>query len=124
MNSLISERKVVVELAGWLPTPEIEEALGGVADCDYDIAVRRAAISALVLHSREAIICTLFTEFPSATPKKRWSLLLAILSTADSYLLTEYEDPLWLGTILSDDVPAAYAHHAESVLRQRKQKEN
>ncbi|HSE90341.1 MAG TPA: hypothetical protein VLJ79_29300 [Candidatus Binatia bacterium] len=45
------------------------------------------------------------------------------MEVADPYLLTDREDPLWLGRILSDNVPAAFEHYANSVLRQRKQNE-
>lgn len=64
----------------------------------------------------------LLATFPSVVPERRWSLLVAILEVADPYLLTDREDPLWLGRILSDDLPGAFEHYADSVLSQRKQK--
>ncbi len=124
MSGLVSERKAVAGLAGWLPTPAIAEALGDLADHDSANEVRHAALAALDLHRREASVRALLAAFPTGAPERRWSLLVAILEAADPYLLTDREDPLWLGSILSDDVPDAFAHHANSVLRQRKQKKD
>ena len=119
-----SERKAVAELSGWLLIPAVADALGHLADHDSTMKVRHAALAALDHHRREISVHALFAAFPTATPERQWSLLVAILEAADPYLLTDREDPLWLGRILSDDVPAAFKHHAKSVLRQRKQKEN
>lgn len=124
MTGSDSERKAAAELSGWLSIPAIMEALGHLADHDSATKVRHAALAALDLHRREASIRELLASFPSAVPERRWSLLVAIVEVADPYLLTDREEPLWLGKILSDDVPAAFAHYAESVLSQRKQKEN
>lgn len=122
MSGLVPESKVVVELAGWLPVPAITEAMGNIADNDNASEVRHAALVSLERHRRETKIRALLDAFPPASPERQWSLLVAILNAADPYLLTEPEDPLWLGTILSENVPAVFAHHANSVLRQRKQK--
>ena len=46
---LSSRRKSVAELAGWLPIPEITEALDHLADHDSSIDVRRVALDALVV---------------------------------------------------------------------------
>ena len=124
MNGLVSERKVAAELAGWLPTATISHALGRLADHDSAIEVRIAALSALERHRQEAIVRALLAAFPTGSPERRWSLLVAILEAGDPHLLTDCKDPLWLGNILSDDVPAAFAHHANSVLRQRKQQKD
>jgi hypothetical protein len=123
MQGSAPERKVAAELAGWLPMPNITKALGYLADHDSSIDIRHAALAALDLHQREANIRSLLAGFPSASPERRWSLLVAIMEVADPYLLTDREDPLWLGRILSDNVPAAFEHYANSVLRQRKQNE-
>jgi hypothetical protein len=124
MTGSAPERKAAAELAGWLPIGAIAHALGQVADHDSAREVAHAALAAVDRHRREASIRTLLTAFPSVAPERRWSILVAILEGADPYLLTDNEDPLWLGRILSDDVPAAFEHYADSVLRQRKQKEN
>ena len=122
MSGSASERKAAAELAGWLPIPEMTKALGHLADLDTAMEVRHAALAALDLHRREANVRALLAAFPSVVPARRWSLLVAILDVADPYLLTDREDRLWLGRILSDDVPAAFEHYANSVLNQRKQK--
>ena len=114
MSGLVSQRKTAVELAGWLPTSEISEALGRLADYDSASEVRHAALVALECHRREASVGALLAAFPMATPERRWSLLLAILEAGDPHLLTDREDPLWLGNILTDDVPTVYEHHANS----------
>ena len=124
MSGLVSERKAAAELAGWLPTSAISEALGNLADHDSANEVRLAALAALDCHRREAGVRALLAAFPTATPDRRWSLLVAILEVGDPHLLTDSEDPLCLGNILTDDVPAVYEHHANSVLRQRKEKED
>jgi HEAT repeat protein len=124
MSGYVSERKTVAELAGWLPIPAITEALGRLADHDSANEVRYAALAALDRHSREVSVRALLAAFPSATPERRWSLLVAILDVADPHLLTDPEDPLWLGNILSGDIPAAFEHHAKSMLSKRKQKED
>lgn len=121
MSGSSSERKVVAELAGWLPVPVIAEALGRLADRDNAREVRHAALAALDFQDREAAIRALLTAFPSAIYQCRWSLLVVILQGADPYLLTDREDPLWLGNILTEDTPSAFEHHANSALRQRKQ---
>ena len=105
MTGSAAERKGAAELAGWLPTPEITKALGHLADHDSAIDIRHAALAALDLHRREANIRSLLAAFPCGVPARQWSLLVAILEGADPYLLTDREDPLWLGRILSDDVP-------------------
>ena len=123
MSGLVSERKAAVELAGWLPTPETSEALSNLADHDSANEVRHAALAALDRHRREASVRALLAAFPMATPDRRWSLLIAILEAGDPRLLADHEDSLWLGNILTDEVPAVYEHHANSVLRQRMKKE-
>lgn len=118
-----SQRRAAAELAGWLPMPEVAEALGHAADRDSAREVRHAALVALERHRREASVRALLAAFPSATSALRWSLLVAILDAADPQLLTDSRDPLWLGQFLSADVPYAFAHHAKSTLRHRKQRE-
>jgi hypothetical protein len=122
MTGSASERKAAAELAGWLSTAAITEALGRLADHDSAMEVRHAALAALDLHRRDANIRELLAAFPSAVPARQWSLLVAILEVADPYLLTDREDPLWLGRVLSNDVPAVFAHYANSALSQRIQK--
>lgn len=122
MSGLVSERKAAAEVAGWLPTPEISEGLDSLAEQDSANEIRLAALEALELHQREAGVRTLLAAFPTATLDRRWSLLIAILNAGDPYLLSDPEDALWLGNILSDDVPGAFEHHANSDLRNRMRK--
>ncbi len=124
LNGLTSlERKAIAELAKWLPLPEITNALDHLAEHENFIEVRCAALVALEHHRREGNIRMLFAAFPSATPKRQWSLLIAILEAADPYLLTDTEDTLWLGNILTDKTPAIFTRYANSVLSNRKRKE-
>ncbi len=123
MSIQSSEQKFVAELAGWLPIPEIAEALGHLADHDNSIDVRRVALGALERHRKEKMVCSLLEDFPRAKPEHQWALLIAILEVADPYLLTDREDPLWLGQIFTEDIPRAFVHHAEAELEKRKRKE-
>jgi len=122
MSGSESERKAAAELAGWLPIPKIANALDHLASYDSVIDIRYAALKALRLHRREDSVRSLLAAFPSTTPERQWSLLIVILEATDPYLLTDREDPLWLDNILSG-VPAAFVHHANSVLRERKKKD-
>lgn len=121
--SNLYERKVTAELARWLPVSEITDALGQLVDHENFSEVRSVALVALEHHRRETNIRKLFDAFPSATPKRQWSLMIAILDAVDPYLLTDTTDPLWLGNILTDKIPAIFARHANSVLSNRKQRE-
>ncbi|MFH1019500.1 MAG: AAA family ATPase [Pseudomonadota bacterium] len=122
MRGAVSVRKAAAELAAWLPIPLLADTLEHLADQDSATEVRHAAISALEHHRQENNIQALLRAFPSASYNRRWGLLVAILDAADPYLLTDSKDPLWLGNILTDGVPAVFAHHAELVLEQRKKK--
>ena len=124
MRRSASERKLAAELAGWVPTPALSDGLRKLAEQDSAIEVRMAALSALDRHRHEANVHSLLSEFSAARRERRWSLLIAILEAGDPHLLTDPEDSLWLGNILSGDVPAAFKDHANWVLRQRKQREN
>ena len=119
---LSSRRESVVELAGWLPIPEITKKLGYLADHDSSINVRHAALAALESQRREKMVCTLLEDFPRAKPEHQWALLGVILEVADPYLLTDREDPLWIGQIFKKGIPYVFVHHAKGVLEKRKQK--
>ncbi len=108
-----SRRESVAELAGWLPIPEVTEALGHLAEHDRSINVRHVALAALEYQRREKIVCALLEDFPSALPAHQWALLVALLEVADPYLLTDREDPLWIGQIFKEDVPYAFIHYAK-----------
>lgn len=122
MTGSPSERKAAADLAGWLPISAICEELDRLANHESAGEIRDAMLAALDYHRREATARALLAAFQLAAFERRWSLLMAVLEVADPYLLTDPEDLLWLGNILSDDVPDAYAHFADSELRRRKQK--
>ena len=104
-----TECKVVCRIAGWLPIPRIVEALEKVADGESAIAVRRSGLKALYRHREEEAIRGLFSEFQAEhSDAHRWAFFVAILEAADPYLLTDKEDSLWLGQILTKDVPYAF----------------
>ena len=119
-----TERKVVCQIAGWLPVPQIAKALEHAADRESAVAVRRAALGALYRHREEEAIRGLFSEFQTEhCAARRWASFVAILETADPHLLTDHEDSLWLGQILTKDVPYAFEHYACEVLNRRNRKE-
>ncbi len=124
MSIASNKRESVAELAGWLPIPEITEALGCLAEHDSLIDVRRVALDALERQHREQRVYTLLEDFPSAKLAHQWALLVAILEVADPYLLDDREDPLWLGQIFKEGVPDAFVHHAKAVLEKRKREES
>ena len=119
-----TERRILCRVAEWLPVREIAEYLQRLADHDSAMAVRQAALHALYKHREEEAICDLFSEFRRAScALSRWAFFVAILDSADPYLLTEREDTLWLGQILTDDVPFAFEHYACRVIDRRKRKQ-
>ena len=118
-----TERKIGSKVAGWLAISEIIGALEQAADRESSIAVRRAALDALYQHREEEAVRGLYSEFQSEQcTARRWSFFIAILETADPYLLSDPEDVLWLGRLLTDDVPFALERYARETLRRRKQK--
>ena len=119
---LSSRRESVAELAGWLPIPEITKKLGHLADHDNSIDVRHVALGALERQRKEKMVCELLEAFSHAKPEHQWALLVAILEVADPYLLTDREDPLWIGQIFKQGISYVFVHHAKGVIEKRKQK--
>ena len=119
-----SRREFVAELAGWLPIPEVSEALGDLAEHDRSINVRHVALAALEYQRREKMVYALLEGFPIAMPEHQWALLVAILEVADPYLLTDREDPLWIGQIFKEDVPYDFRHHAKEMIEKQKRNED
>ena len=118
-----AERLTVCRIAGWLPFPTVAEALEGVVESDGSISVRRAALDALYQHREEAAVRGLFSEFAAERCEaRRWAFFVPILETADLHLLCNREDPLWLGHILTEEIPYSFEHHARAVIEQRKRK--
>jgi hypothetical protein len=95
----------------------------GVTDGDSASEVRHTALLALEHHRQEASLRALLEAFQTGSHDRRWTLLVAVLDAADPYLLTDRDDPLWLGKMLSDDMPAVFEWHANEMLRQRMQKD-
>ncbi|MCY4381880.1 MAG: hypothetical protein OXE44_01865 [Nitrospinae bacterium] len=117
-------RKVICQILEWLQIPELTQSLEEIAERASAISVRRAALDALYRHREEIAIRGLFSEFQEEScDARRWSFFFAILETADPYLLTDCEDSLWLGQIISKDVPYAYEHYAREVLEKRRRNE-
>jgi hypothetical protein len=114
-------RTVAAELAAWLPPGRLSDALDDVVANDTEEQVRGAAFDALARQRRERIVRELAAVFPDAPWERRWTLLVAMLDVGDPYLLSDRNDPLWLGHILAE-APFAYARHAEAALKTRKQK--
>ena len=123
MRGTIPERKIAAELAAWTPDSVIANDLAELADHDSASEVRQAALLALERHRKEASLRALLDAFRSADYNKQWSLLTAILDGADAHLLKDREDPLWMGHILTDELPAVFEQHAYDVLRQRIQRD-
>ena len=118
-----AERLTACRIAGWLPFGTVAEALDGVVEGDSSISVRRVALDALYRHREEAAIRGLFSEFAAERCEARqWAIFVAIVETADPHLLGTREDALWLGHILTADVPYAFEHHARAVIERRKRK--
>ena len=118
------EREIVCQISGWLLVPKIATELERVADHESAIAVRHAALDALYRHREEEAVRSLFSEFQAERRvTRRWAFFVAILETADPHLLSDREDALWLGQILTKDVPYAFEHYAHKVLDKRSQKE-
>ena len=123
LGGMEAERSTVCRIAGWLPFPAVAEALEDVVESDNSIPARRAALDALYRHREEAAVRGLFLEFEAERcDARRWALFVPILETVDPHLLCDQEDPLWLGQILTADVPHAFEHHARAVIERRKQK--
>ena len=118
------ERKTACRVAGWLPYAEITHAMKCSADGESSITVRRAALEALYRQREEEAIGGLFSEFEAEKgTARRWAIFVAIVSTADPHLLSDREDSLWLGRILTKDVPHSFEHYAKHELKRRKREE-
>ena len=118
------ERKIACRISGWLRIAEISDALECAADRESSIVVRRAALEALYRHREEEEIRCLFAKFQAEqSSARRWAFFVAILETADPHLLSDREDALWLGRILTKNVPYAFEHYANLELKKRKREE-
>ena len=118
------ERKIACQVAGWLPYAQIVDAMERAADRESWITVRRAALEALYRHRKEDAIRGLFSEFEAErSTAYRWAFFVTIVNTADPHLLNDREDSLWLGRILTQNVPYGFVHYAEHELKRRNREE-
>jgi hypothetical protein len=118
------QRKIVADLAAWLPDPRVGGFLQQLFELDGALVVRHAALSALANHSKLSNLLALLESLQMADigTNTKWSLLVAIVESGDPYLLTEEKDVLCLGRSISS-APYAFAHHAEYILHNRKRRE-
>ena len=115
------ESKIACRISGWLPYPEIAKALDELVDGKSTIGVRKSALQALYRHREEVAVQGLYSEFGSVRCEaRRWAFFVAILETVDPHLLSDRDDSLWLGHILTNDMAYAFEHYAGDVLRKRK----
>jgi hypothetical protein len=112
-------RVIAAELSGWLSSGAMNAKLEIVLSNETEEPVRRAILAAFDLQKREAILLELFVEFKQTSAERRWPILLIILEVGDPYLLTQRDDPLWIGAILND-APYAYTYHTNKTLADRK----
>lgn len=92
-----SDRKVALELAGWVGVGCLPKSMLLAALDDYAIAVRVAACNALRCHAVEADAIELLTLLKDSHGARAWSLLDAILNSANPQALQTRGDPLFLG---------------------------
>jgi hypothetical protein len=124
MAEVPSVRAIAVELAGWISTPEVRVTVDEVARHETVPDVRRAAWAALDRQRNEDSARELLAAFPTAPQNRQWAYMLAILQVADAYLLSTPGDPLWLGHILTGDLPPIFTHYVQSEINARKQRES
>ena len=63
----------------------------------------------------------LLQAFQDADTRQRWAYLLALLEIADPYLLSDKDDPLWIGAAL-DKAPYIFWRHAERAFEKQTSK--
>jgi hypothetical protein len=101
-----SERKAAVELAGWAGPGSLSPSTLRATLDDYSIAVRAAGCNALRRHNIEADARELLALLKESCGARAWSLLDAVLRSANPHALQTKGDPLFLGDAYPDeDVP-------------------
>ena len=123
LSGVTAKRKAAAELAGWVSVTATTDALSITAEHDSSPEVRHAALAALSMQRREETVRSLMSQFRSAPSTRRWGLFVTIVDIGDPFLLTDKSDPLWLGNILTGDVPDAFAEYATPILDRRKKEE-
>jgi hypothetical protein len=101
-----TERKVAVELTGWAgPDSMYAHSLRSALD-DYSISVRSAACNSLRLLEIEVEARELLTLLKQSRGARTWSLLDAVIKSANPHALQSNSDPLFLGRAYPvDDLP-------------------
>lgn len=117
------DRVAAAGLAAWIPVPGVRAALVRCANSDSAHEVRIAASLALEAHDREARVVDLLGSLQEAVTRRKWSLLLAVLEAGDAHLLSDPDDSLSLGRVLSRESDAPFRYYANQVLRRRRSKE-
>lgn len=112
-------RAVGVELAGWLPPGRLVAEIETMLEIETEDKPRQAALEALVRKEEQAITADLLSAFEKSSGNHRWPLLLALLKVGDPYLLSDRDDPLWIGKVL-DQAPYIFSRHAKEILKNRK----
>jgi len=106
------------ELCGWQRGNTFQIQLRQLFYNDMSEKVQSAALEALERQHNAQEIQRLLDAFTSANNCQRWSLLEAILTLGDPYILNSREDPFWLGRIL-EDASAALVRYVEVRLERR-----
>lgn len=114
-------RLSAVQMAGWLPEPQIAEAVATLAGSDDSLRVRRAALACMEAHRSEATVRELLESFSGSTEERQWRLLIAVLEIGDPELLADVEDELHLERVLAV-APGALRQHARVELHRRRAK--
>lgn len=115
-----SERQAIADVARWLPTHRIAEALADCATGDRNMEVRLAALSAIAAHQDEAMILLLREELATGDRKRQWRLLVSILEAGNPHLLSDPGDNLGLGDVLLS-LPRTFRVYAYEALNRRLQ---
>jgi hypothetical protein len=114
-------RTKAIELAGWLGPGRLADALEKIVKNDAEVAVILAGLAALARQRSEHQVLELFHAFRDGASNRQWPILLAIVDSADPHLLSDNDDQLWLGSILSD-VPYSFAYGIKDMLSDRRRK--
>ena len=116
-------RKVAVELAGWLPAKLLATELAALYETESESDVLAAILSADTRQRNEAIIIELFGKFKNCPEEQRWALLLSILHLGDPILLSDSDDKLWIGDALCS-APFKYWHFTNQEIKRKIEKLN
>ncbi len=103
LSDVSRHRCVSVELAGFQGPGFLESELRSIAINDDSAKVRSAAHTALRRQIRESQTLVLLNSFKNSSGSRTWSLLDAILDSADPILLRTQRDPVYLRDYMPAD---------------------